>query len=153
MTTIDLKSLGAETMTTSELAKLEEDLELNARHVRELRILKLQSGHDNVLDLSDDWRQKIPNRKTIGYYRAKGIRPNFPTIDPIAEMRARDHEDPTRLTEMVSEVARFTNDVTRIAEVVVAHARNCNIPDDVSAPIITAALRALKTNGKHTHVH
>lgn len=150
---IDLRSLGAETMTTSELAKLEENLELNARYVRELRLLKLQSDHDNVIDLRENWRERIPNRKTIGYYRSRGIKPNLPTVDPEADIRARDHDDPTRLTVMVSEVARFTHDVTRIAEVVVTHARNCNMPDGVSAPIITAALRALKTNGKHTHVH
>lgn len=152
MTTIDPKSLGAETMTTSELAKLEEDLELNARHVRELRLLKLQSDHDNVIDLRENRRSRIPNRKTIGYYRSRGSKPNLPTIDPVAEVCARDHDDPTHLNEMVYEVVRFTDDVTQIAEVAVTHARNCGIPDEVSAPIIIAALRSLKSDRRPVHV-
>ena len=59
---LTLESLGARTMTPEELAELSVALRAMAADADELRILSLER--------TARWRQQIPNRPTIGYYRS-----------------------------------------------------------------------------------
>jgi hypothetical protein len=55
-----LASLGVDQMTTEQLAALAQHLQRLSSWVGEYRFLQLEAAHN--------WRERIPNRPTIGYY-------------------------------------------------------------------------------------
>lgn len=80
----------------------------------------------------------------LGTYPRSQPRPH---VDPLADERERDREDPLRLVRIVNEVARFTDDRRVIVEASVAHAERCGIPVTTFVPIITEAVRNLVRGG------
>lgn len=88
--------------------------------------------------LAANFHELVPNRPALGAY--KHLRYELPKVDPLAEVRQRDHDDPTRLRGLVREIATFTDDREQIVRAAVAHAEACGISEETFVPIIAAAL-------------
>lgn len=140
MTTIDLSALGADKMTPAELATLEEDLEANARYVRELRFARLERS--KVADFAD---RRVPKDASLIDASAPRHRDD---AFALAQTRSQTRDDPAfRLAQVVNECAHFSSDREVIARTAVDWATACGLEESVFIPIIIEAMNNLPRGG------
>lgn len=78
----------------------------------------------------------------------------LPTPDPQREVLQMAKDDPDALvTALVREMARFVDDLDRVIDPAVEHARACGIEEAVFAPVIARVVRELRVERRGLHVH